>query len=150
MLDPSTFRTQFPEFSDQTVYPDALVNFWDGVATTMLNPTRWASLYATGEALFVAHHLALSARDQAAANAGGVPGEVQGPKTGKSVGGISVSMDTNAVTVNDTEFAKFCNMTSYGIRFLALSRIAGAGGVQIGIGDSTAGPMGGYYPYVGF
>ncbi len=149
-LDPTTFRTQFPEFTDQSVFPDALITFWDGVVTNLLNPTRWGANLPVGEALFVAHHLAISARDQAAANVGGIPGEVQAPKSGKSVGGISVSLDTGAVTVNDNEFAKFCNMTSYGLRFLALSRLTGAGGVQIGIGSGVAGPMGGYYPYLGF
>ena len=127
-MDITTFRQSFPEFSDATRYPDSLVTFWLGVVTRMLNPDRWADLLDIGLSLALAHHLVLAVRDQNSAQAGKVPGTVLGMQTSKSVDTVSVSYDVSAVT---NEGGGFWNMTSYGVRFLGMARLFGAGGVQL-------------------
>lgn len=127
-MTPAEFRADFPEFSCTTAYPDSQVNFWLSLAGTMLNPQRWADLLNYGTALFVAHHLAMGYRDQMAAQAGGVPGTVNGPQSSKSVDKVSASYDTGAMTF---ENGGFWNATMYGIRLLTLARYVGAGGIQL-------------------
>lgn len=127
-MSATTFREHFPEFGDDAVYPDAQVNFFLGLGLSLLNADRWGDSLGYGLELFTAHHLALSARDQAAAEAGGVPGVATGPQSSKSVDKVSVSYDTGATTY---EGAAFWNMTSYGIRFYQLARLMGAGGIQL-------------------
>ncbi|RQR87721.1 MULTISPECIES: DUF4054 domain-containing protein [unclassified Burkholderia] len=121
-------RTDFPEFSDPTKYPDPLVNMWLTVANSLVNASRWAELTNLGVELVTCHHLAISARDELSSAAGGIPGEVKGATSAKSVDKVSASYDTSSVTLAD---AGFWNMTSYGIRFLGLARMMGAGGLQI-------------------
>ena len=124
----ATFRQSFPEFADATRYPDSLVTFWLDVVTRMLKPDRWADMLDIGLSLALAHHLVLAVRDQNTAQAGKVPGTVLGMQTSKSVDTVSVSYDVSAVT---NEGGGFWNMTSYGVRFLGMARLFGAGGVQL-------------------
>ena len=127
-VTPATFRSQLPEFSCTITYPDSQINFWSGLAVTLINPERFSDILDYATALFIAHHLAVGARDQAAANAGGQPGQVTGPQTSKSVDKVSVSYDTSATTI---EGGGFWNGTSYGVRLLMLAKIYGTGGLQI-------------------
>lgn len=128
MHDASTLRAHFPEFADTTAYPDASIAFWFTVADLAVPSTVWGELWDQGCELYVGHHLAIAARDQQAVEAGGVPGEVRGPQTAKSVDKVSVAFDSGAVTHAG---AGFWNMTTYGIRFYNLVRIVGAGGIQL-------------------
>lgn len=121
------FRLDFPEFADPVKYPDSLINFWLGVAASLVNATRWMELTNLGIELVTAHHLVLSARDELATTIGGIPGEMKGPTSAKSVDKVSVSYDTNAAALSD---AGAWNLTSYGVRFLGLARLMGAGGYQ--------------------
>lgn len=127
-MDVSQFRQAFPEFDDKTQYPDALVQFWMSVAVPLVNAERWGELTDLGGALITAHHLALAVKDQKVAAIGGAPGQVTGPQSSKGVDKVSVSYDTGAVAMND---GGFWNATMYGIRYLNLVRIMGAGGVQL-------------------
>lgn len=128
-------RSDFPEFANPVTYPDSLVNTWLTVAASLVNATRWAELTNIGMELVTAHHLALSARDQAAAAVGGVPGEMTGPTSAKSVDKVSKSYDTGAASLSD---AGFWALSSYGIRFLSLARMMGAGGYQT-VGNAMGG-----------
>jgi len=127
-MDIAAFRQGFPEFDDPQTYPDLMINFWGDLAAKLLRPDRWEDLIDQGTQLFVAHHLAIGRRDQRAAEAGGVPGEVKGVVTSKSVDKVSVSYDAGKATI---ENAGFWNTTSYGVRFYQLVRIVGAGCVQL-------------------
>lgn len=127
-MDPTTFRTAFPEFANAVIYPDSMVAAWITVATSLVNPTRWMELTDLGIQLVTAHHLTLGARDQNAAAVGGVPGIMTGPTNAKSVDKVSTSYDTNAASL---EGGGFWNLTSYGARYLSLARMFGAGGLQI-------------------
>jgi hypothetical protein len=126
---PVTFRQDFPEFSSITTYPDSLINFWLGVGNTRMNPaaTRWGDLFNPGLELFVAHFLHISAMNQMAANAGGIPGIQRGPVSSEQAD-ISVSYDTSAVTLKDMGH---WNLTVYGTQFQELANLVGMGPLQI-------------------
>lgn len=127
-VSPAQLRTDFPEFGDLTLYPDTLVQTWLTVAASLVNADRWMELTNVGMELVTAHHLALSARDQNAAAVGGIPGTMTGPTASKSVDKVSVSYDTAAASLDG---AGFWSLTSYGVRYLSLARMFGAGGLQI-------------------
>lgn len=127
-VTPATFRGQLPEFSCTVTYPDSQINFWAGLAVALINADRFSDILDYATALFIAHHLSVGARDQAAAAVGGQPGEVVGPKTAKAVDKVSASYDTASTTL---EGGAFWNSTTYGIRLLMLARMYGAGGLQI-------------------
>src|SRR6185503_8459564 len=110
-LAPSQFRSDFPEFTDTTVYPDGVVTFWLGVAAVSLPEDRWGSWWNLGQELFTAHNLVLAAQSQEDASLGITPGEVSGPATAKAVDKVSVSRDVASVTLED---GGFWNMTRYG------------------------------------
>lgn len=123
------FRLDFPAFADTTVYPDTAFAFWYAIALRLMNAALWASLLDVGSELFVAHHLALEARSEAAANAGGIPGESVGPLNSKSVDKVSMGYDTSAGIELE---AGHWNLTIYGTRYIRLVRMVGIGCVQIG------------------
>jgi hypothetical protein len=127
-ITPTQFRSNFPEFSDATRYSDAMIQMWLTVAASLVNECRWMELTNIGIELVTAHHLVLGVRDQTAATVGGVPGEMTGPTASKSVDKVSKSYDTGAATLDD---AGFWALTTYGIRYLSLARMMGAGGMQI-------------------
>jgi hypothetical protein len=127
-VTPTQLRSDFPEFNDPTKYPDSLVQTWLTVAASLVNAERWVELTNIGIELVAAHHLVLSVRDQTAAAVGGVPGIMTGPTSAKSVDKVSTSYDTGAASLDG---AGFWALTSYGIRYLSLARMMGAGGLQI-------------------
>ncbi|MBU9618082.1 DUF4054 domain-containing protein [Burkholderia multivorans] len=127
-MDVSQFRQSFPEFDDTTTYPDSLVQFWMTVAVSLVNADRWGDLTDLGIALVTAHHLALAVKDQKMADVGGVPGQVTGPQSSKAVDKVSASYDTAAVAIKD---GGFWNATMYGVRYLSLAMMMGAGGMQM-------------------
>lgn len=127
-MDVSQFRQSFPEFDDTTTYPDSLVQFWMTVAVSLVNADRWGDLTDLGIALVTAHHLALAVKDQKMAAVGGVPGQVSGPQSSKAVDKVSASYDTSAVAIKD---GGFWNATMYGVRYLSLAMMMGAGGMQL-------------------
>lgn len=123
------FRLDFPEFTDTTVYPEAQLTFWRTFAETLLyDRCRWADLRDYGIELVMAHGLTLAARNVAAATSGGSPGSVQGAVASKSVGGVSVSYDTSAATLDN---GGYWNLTSYGVLFWQLANTVGTGGFQL-------------------
>lgn len=126
-MTPAQFRIDFPEFADPSKYPDSLITYWLAVAANLVNLTQWGNLSNLAQELVTAHFVVLAARDQATASAQGIPGVVSGPQTAKAVGSISASYDTAASTLMG---GASWNMTSYGIRFINLSRLIGAGGLQ--------------------
>lgn len=122
-------RQDFPEFADAATYPDSAVAFWLSVAVITLPADRWTTLLDVGTELFVAHHLVLAAQAAEDVAAGATPGEVTGPATAKAVDKVSVSYDVGNVSL---ENGGFWNMSAYGIRFLQMARMIGAGPVQLG------------------
>lgn len=126
-MDTTQVRKDFPEFADPAKYPESSVKFWLSIAALTLNADRWGSLLDLGTELFVVHHLVLAARD-ALGGAAGIPGKVEGIVSSKAVDKVSVGYDAGSVSLTD---AGFYNMSVYGIRFLQLARMIGAGGIQL-------------------
>ena len=127
-MDIATFRAEFPEFGSQANYPDSQVSLWLGVAAKRLNADRWAELYDHGLSLFTAHHLVLARRNRDAASLGGPPGGGVAAVSAEAVDRISVSYDP--ATAAETDGGHW-NLTTYGLQFIALARLAGAGGVEV-------------------
>lgn len=127
-MDIPTFRSTFQAFASTTDYPDAIIALWSGISESLINADRWGDTYTYGVQLCTAHHLAVAARETAAAATGASPGAVTGPKTSQAVDKVSVSYDTSATTY---EGAAFWNQSSYGIQFYRLMLMFGAGGLQL-------------------
>lgn len=124
-------RTDFPEFSSLQSFPDAVVNFWLGVAGKMLIASRWGDMLSVGIELYAAHNIVLDAQSTLTAAVGGIPGVSKGPVSGESIDKGSVSYDS--VTASESGAGNW-NLTTYGSRFIRLAKMFGAGGLQVGIG----------------
>lgn len=166
MISEAQFRKDLPEFTDPAVYTPYGINFWLNIAKQSINTHRWGgsahdpwptvlldlpdlTLYDLGTELFIAHQLVLEARANAVVAAGGIPGEVSGPVSSKSVDKVSVSYDVQAIIEAG---AGYWNLTTYGLRYFRMMMLAGMGAVQIGIGRippntlaGWPGPFGGSY-----
>ena len=114
-----TFRANFPEFSDETKYPDSIITFWSGIAEKRLNFIKWGTLRDEGLQLYTAHHVVLAAINVADVAVGGDPGKATSIISSQSVGGVSVSVDTNSSLETD---AGYWNETMYGKMFYRLIR----------------------------
>lgn len=125
----ASFRGNFPAFKDIVCFPDPEVNFWISLASNLHDQNRWGALLDFGVQLFVAHNLSLefNAKDQA--RIGNNPGQVIGTTTSGSVDKVSYSRDLNGVM--DSK-AGHWNLSIYGLRYLKLVRMIGAGPVYVG------------------
>jgi|SRR5580692_9838241 hypothetical protein len=134
-ITPTQFRTNFPEFADQSRFPTGLLQFWLDLAYSFLPPARWMRQLDYGAQLFAAHNIAIERRAmdeaQVAVNAQtGTVGLSFGPMSAKSVDKVSVSYDTAAAVSPD---AGHWNLTIYGQRLWQLIQMFGAGPVQFGV-----------------
>jgi hypothetical protein len=124
------FRADFPEFADQSVYPDAQIAGPLTIAATLIqNATRWGALLVMGQELVAAHYLVLAARATAAAANGATPGTAEGLLASEAAGPLSASYDYSTSAM---ESGGQWNLTSYGQRYYSLARVFGAGGIQLG------------------
>lgn len=119
-LDRAAFVAVFPEFKDASVYPDAAVNFWINQAGAAFSDGRMGAQTDQATMLFVAHNLTLGV---VGAKGGGASSFA--PVSSKSVGPVSKSYDTSAVTRAN---AGIYNGTPYGQRLWALLSGMVAGG----------------------
>lgn len=124
----STFRSNFPEFGNVTKYDENVIVFWSTFSEDTINSVRFGNMYERAVMLSTAHYLVLATQNIKAENVGGNAGEMSGPKSAKTVGAVSVSMDTNAVLEKD---AGHWNSTSYGKMFIHLARVFGQGAIQL-------------------
>jgi len=113
----------FPEFGNETVYPQTQIDFWLQQATKLYSETRLGASHTLAVLLFVAHNIVLSAR-AANAGVGGAAGLSLAPVTSKSVGGVSKSMD---VSLTAYAGAGPYNATPYGQRLYGLLRSMATG-----------------------
>lgn len=137
----ASFRGAFPAFASTTLYPDPQVQFWLDLSLLMQDANRWSTWIDYGTQLFTAHNLVLEYQSNKAGAAGQKPGEIQGPVTSGSVD--KVSYGRNPGPAMDPT-AGHWNLSTYGLRYVKLLRMIGAGPVQVGV------PAGGsaedYYP----
>jgi len=148
VIDEATFRVNFPEFVNTTVFTPGAVAFWIGAATMLLPTQTWGlgstaaqapttTVLDLGLSLFVAHNLVLEARAAKAAANGGIPGSgAGGPVSSESVGGVSRSYDVGVAINLD---AGPWNLTNYGTRFVFLARLVAKGPIQIGVDPFACG-----------
>lgn len=122
------FRIDFPEFTDITKYSSPMINFWSGLASSMLNVRRWGDKRPYGLALLVAHNIALAAQNSAQGALGAVPGVNLGVISSQSAGPISESLDVqSSIEIDGGSW----NLTVYGRMYLRLARMVGIGGIQV-------------------
>lgn len=123
-MDSATFRTDFPEFSDTTRYPDSTINFYISLGKQLNSEERFGTFWFYAIELFTAHNLVLFANNIASSSAGGIPGSIGGAVSSKSVGSASVSYDSSNSSEKD---AGIYNQTSYGRQYIHLTRLLGQG-----------------------
>lgn len=115
----SDIRTRFPEFSDDSEYPDARIQlFIDDSEVIYMGSeeSRWGDKYNIAQSYLVAH-LLHSASVQEAGDAL----NKSGPISSKSAGGVSVTRAVVAKDRSDQDY--FLSTTSYGQRFLEIRRL---------------------------
>ncbi|PHM33324.1 DUF4054 domain-containing protein [Xenorhabdus innexi] len=122
------FRTDFPQFTDETKYPDTQIQFRLNLADKQLDEHRLGEMFGYLVELMVAHYMALWSADSRSAARGGAGGANSGVLSAKSVDKVSASYDTGA-TLNPN--AGFWNNTRYGSEFYELLMTFGAGGIQL-------------------
>ncbi len=122
------FRADFPQFSDDTRFPDAQIQFRLNLADRQMGQQGKESVFAYMVELFVAHYLYLWDRDRRSAMLGGAGGANSGVLNSKSVDKISMGYDTTA-TLNPN--AGFWNNSRYGSEFYQQILWFGAGGRQL-------------------
>lgn len=110
------FRTRFPEFADDTEYPDARIQlFIDDTQLAYIgtDEKRWGGKYNYAQAYLAAHLLVT-----AEASSAGDSSVKVGPVSSKSAGGVSV---TRAVASKDrSDGDDFYMGTVYGQRFMMI------------------------------
>jgi len=129
-FDIDAFRENFPEFASRTKYPDAVVTFWSGIGTKLLNEIRWGDLLTHGLSLYTAHSLVIAKANSGSETAGGDAGfgYGEGLISSKGVGGVNVSYNIQEVAIDG---AGEYNSTTYGRQFIKLAKIVGSGGLQV-------------------
>lgn len=127
-MDIAVFRTNFPEFADTVIYPDATITFWSELAEIMLPETVWKRVWIKACNLYVAHEITLAAQNVKTAAVGGAPGQSGGIANSKTVGSATISYDS---TVQSEKDAGWWNRTTYGQQLYRLIKIFGAGCVQL-------------------
>lgn len=134
----ASFRAAFPPFTI-AAFPTAEVQFWLDLGANLLSAERWGNVYDFGLQLFVAHNLSLGAM-ALLGGASGAPGAVTGPVTSASVDKVSYSRNPGAAM--DPKNGHW-NLTTYGLRWIRLAQMFGAGPIQVGV---PAGATNDYYP----
>ncbi len=124
------FREVFPEFADETKYPDAVIQSFIIQAECYISPDNNPAWMLNGESrrlaimLLVAHLLILNNKALSGSGAAG------GTVASKSAGSVSVSF---VAPTNKNELDFWLNQTGYGQRLLALLQVkVPASGLYIG------------------
>lgn len=115
MITIADFRTRFPEFADETEYPDARIQLFidDSVEDIGSDENRWCGKYDRAQAYYVAHLLFSGTKTEA-----GDTGSSVGPISSKTAGGVSVTRATVAKDRSDND--DWLSSTPYGMQFLVI------------------------------
>lgn len=129
MLTVEEFRAHRPEFADDTVYPDAVVQLYLDAGSLMVTQYFWGGIRPLGVELYTCHMLALQQYAMKSSTGGvGIPGFGVGVPSSKSVSKVSVSYDT---TLSSMEGGGPWNLTMYGQMFLWHAQLVGTGGFEV-------------------
>jgi len=126
-FDVAAFRSQFPQFADDTKYPDATLSGYFAMATAYVNANDGCSL--NGDRLQLALNLMTAHLVVTFGLAAQTGGTNVGVITASTIDGVSI---TRQVPQSQTAWASFLAPTTYGAQLSALLRIAGAGGLLVG------------------
>lgn len=117
MITPDEVRIRYPEFEDNTEYPDARIEMFlmDAVDDIGAEPAHWGNEYRYNRALMAlsAHYLVLST----ASEYGDISPKY--PVIQKTAGGVSLSYSGLAGAAK-SDYIKRLSSTTYGQEFLAL------------------------------
>lgn len=129
----SDFRALMPAFTTDIINDEQLQHFID-MANAVVKEARWLSLWKEGMRLYIAHFVTLfieappqGATRQQLINAG----RLQGNKTNKNVGQVSVGYDNGSQATADLEGWAAWKLTTYGVQFATYARMIGKGGMFI-------------------
>ncbi|MBN3093489.1 DUF4054 domain-containing protein [Pectobacterium brasiliense] len=123
------FRTDYPEFANETCYPNSLIFRSLLKADAVLDQNMQGDQFVLLAELFTAHYAELGGKTLAASVAGGgVNSSGGGVLTSKSVDKVSASYDVSGIINPD---AGFWNNTGYGREFFWWWSMYGAGGRQL-------------------
>ncbi len=121
-IDIATFRARFPEFSDDTEYPDPRVQLFidDSLIYIGTDEDRWGLKYNLAQSYITAHMLLVATKSELGDSSSQV-----GPVQSKSAGGVSV---TKAVVAKDLSSGdEYYMSTTYGQQFILLRNICFVG-----------------------
>lgn len=118
-LTVADFRIRFPEFADDTTYPDARIQLFLDDATTCVNETCWGNKYEMGVCYLAAHNLWIGSQTSTTGGNASFGGPLQSATTGpKSYTRGSFSFGTE-----DAQLAS----TPYGQKYLELRALVRPG-----------------------
>jgi len=124
-IDIPAFRVSYPQFSNETIYPDVMISNTFTTATCYIENSDYGYLSGdcryTALTLMTAHLLLLNTW----INAGQVPGLVQQAQ----VDLVRVSLTAAPIK---TQWQWWLSLTGYGQQLLALLQAAAVGGMYIG------------------
>lgn len=128
----ASFRTAMPNFTE-AIIPDEQLQAYIDMAHAVVKEARWHGLWREGMRLFIAHFVTLylsTQREDPTRSQLVDAGRKQGTATNKSVGQVSVGLDTSQVLGDLTGWGAWKD-TAYGSQFATLARVLGKGGMYI-------------------
>jgi hypothetical protein len=137
----SDFLAFYPQFGPNSlgtpVVPTAVLQTFITLACTVLQQSRWQSMWALAVGWYVAHFCTLYLQSMADPDGGAAAvfasGRSQGVIMSKSVGDVSVSYDPNLSGRDQPSLAGWgaFHLTVYGQQLITSARLVGKGGMYI-------------------
>ena len=125
------FRVRFPQFANETAFPDAMIAGYITFAMKQCDPCEWDDLWREGVLYLAAHYLTMDAGASAQGISGGMDVSAGGISSiSKSVGGVSASISRGggAAAAAGTSGSGDLNLTTYGQIY---SRMVGTIGARV-------------------
>lgn len=127
------FRALMPAFS-ATVIGDVPLQHFVDMAHAVVKQARWLDLWKEGMRLYIAHFATLyleAPPDGATRQQLISAGRLQGNKTNKTVGQVSVGYDNGSQATQDLNGWAAWKLTTYGVQFATYARMLGKGGMFV-------------------
>ena len=122
----ASFRANFPEFADTSIYPDAAITRFIVLAANFLNPRQWGAIVDYGTELWVAHNITISGEKIKT----GDVASLGAPITEKHVGEVGYSQSPGLLLQGQGDIGLYAK-TTYGLQFWQLMNLVGTGGIQL-------------------
>ena len=108
------FRTRFPEFADETAFPDPRVQLFLDDAALCIDQDIYDTMYDLAVCYLAAHELKIGTDT---ASSSGNSSNI-GPVTSKAAGQVNKSYAVNALDLGDGD--AYYQQTQYGLKFLSI------------------------------